>query len=122
MTELNPNDDSAQRSSVMSISIRERAALYASYMSSVIGGGLFLPTTKAATMGDTVVVILQLLDSPKRFPISGKVVWITPAGTANRAQGIGIQLTQDEVGSEVRLLIEQALGSAIKSSRKTHTL
>ena len=122
MADTPSTDDSASRSSVMAISIKERAALYASYMPFIQGGGLFLPSPRSFTMGDPLLVILQLLDNPKRFPITGTVCWITPAGAVNKTQGVGIQLPQNDIGSEVRLLIEQALGSALKSSRKTHTL
>ena len=117
------SDPSAvQRAVVLSISIKERAALYAAYMPYLKGGGIFLPTAKSFAMGDAVLVILQLLDNPKRFPLNGIVAWITPAGVANKAQGIGVQFPQDELGLEARQLIESSLGSALRSGRKTHTL
>ena len=37
------------RPSVIQVSIREKAALYAAYMSFVDGGGLFVPTTHCPT-------------------------------------------------------------------------
>jgi type IV pilus assembly protein PilZ len=85
-------------------------------------GGLFIPTQKEYSMGDQIYVILQLLTNPKKFSISAKVVWISPAGLSQKMQGIGIQIPSDASGSELFLFIEQSLGSALSSSRKTHTL
>jgi type IV pilus assembly protein PilZ len=97
----------APRPSVLSLVIKERAALYAAYMPFIEGGGLFMPTQKECTIGDMVYVILQLIDNPKRFSISGKVVWISPAGMSQKTQGIGVQIPYDESGNELREYIEQ---------------
>ena len=40
------------RPSVMSLSIRDKASLYASYMAFIDGGGLFIPTTRPVRLGD----------------------------------------------------------------------
>ena len=42
----------AARPSVISLAIREKAALYAAYMPFIQGGGLFVPTTRQANLGD----------------------------------------------------------------------
>ena len=110
------------RPAVLSLAIKERASLYASYMPFIENGGLFIPTQKEYAMGDQIYVILQLLTNPKKFSISAKVVWISPAGLSQKMQGIGIQIPFDTSGSELLLFIEQSLGSALSSSRKTHTL
>ena len=113
---------SPHRPAVLSLAIKERASLYASYMPFIENGGLFIPTQKEYSMGDQIYVILQLLTNPKKFSISAKVVWISPAGLSQKMQGIGIQIPFDASGSELSLFIEQSLGSALSSSRKTHTL
>jgi type IV pilus assembly protein PilZ len=113
---------SPYRPAVLSLAIKERASLYASYMPFIENGGLFIPTQKEYSMGDQIYVILQLLTNPKKFSISAKVVWISPAGLSQKMQGIGIQIPSDASGSELLLFIEQSLGSALSSSRKTHTL
>ena len=61
------------RSSVMSLAIREKAALYAAYMRFIDGGGLFIPTTRKAQLGDEIYAILSLMDDPNKVPIPGKV-------------------------------------------------
>jgi type IV pilus assembly protein PilZ len=110
------------RPSVLSLVIKERAGLYASYMPFIEGGGMFIPTTKEYLMGDQVYLLLQLMDNPKRFSVACKVVWVSPAGVSQRTQGIGVQIPYDETGNEMRVFIEKSLGSALSSSRKTHTL
>jgi type IV pilus assembly protein PilZ len=110
------------RPTVLSLVIKERAGLYSAYMPFIEGGGVFIPTQKEYLMGDQVYVILQLMDNPKRFSIACKVVWVSPAGMSQKSQGIGVQIPYDETGKELREFIENSLGSAIGSSRKTHTL
>lgn len=110
------------RPAVLSLTIKERASLYGSYMPFIENGGLFIPTQKEYAIGDQLYIILQVLSNPKKFSISTKVIWISPAGITQKLQGIGVQLPADAAGNELRLFIEQSLGSALGSSRKTHTL
>ncbi len=110
------------RPSVISISIKEKAALYAAYMSFLVGGGLFVPTTRPANLGDDLYLILTLMDDPTKLAIPGKVVWVTPPGSTGRQQGVGIQFAKNEASEQARAKIENYIGSALKSSRPTHTL
>jgi len=66
---------------------------------------------------------LTLLDDPNKYPIAGRVSWITPAGAGNnKSQGIGVQFPSDESGLRIKLRVEELLGSALRSTRVTHTL
>lgn len=122
----NPNDTSAvqaPRPSVLSLAIKEKAALYAAYMPFLKNGGVFVPTNKPYKIGDEIYLILSLMDDPNKYPIAGKVAWITPASAANnKAQGVGVHFPADESGQKARLRIEEILGAALRSSRATHTL
>ena len=109
------------RPSVMSLSIKEKAALAAAYMPFVKGGGLFIPTTRVARLGDSVYALVSLLDDPNKLPIPGKIIWITPAGTPGRAQGIGIQFSADEAGELARNRIETLVGGLMTKGRASHT-
>jgi type IV pilus assembly protein PilZ len=118
-----PSTPQAPRPSVLSLAIKEKAALYAAYMPFLKNGGIFVPTTKPYKIGDEIYLILSLMDDPNKYPIAGKVVWITPSGAANnKAQGIGVHFPSDESGERARLRIEEILGAALRSSRATHTL
>jgi type IV pilus assembly protein PilZ len=122
----NPTDPSAAqpaRPSVLSLAIKEKAALYAAYMPFLKHGGMFVPTAKPYKIGDEIYLILALMDDPNKYPIAGKVAWITPAGANNnKAQGIGVHFPDDETGHRAKLRIEEILGAALRSSRATHTL
>jgi type IV pilus assembly protein PilZ len=112
----------ARRPSVISLSIREKAALQAAYMPFVANGGLFVPTLRPAHLGDDLYLILTLMDDSTRFAIPGKVAWITPAGSTGRQQGLGIQFDGSEAGTQARAKIEMLVGGQSSSGRATNTL
>lgn len=113
----------AARPSVLSLPIKEKAALYAAYMPFLANGGIFVPTNKPYKVGDEIYLILTLMDDPTKYPIAGKVAWVTPAGANNgKVQGIGVHFAADEGGQRVKLRIEELLGAALRSTRATHTL
>ncbi len=110
------------RPSVLSLSIKERSALYSAYMPLLKNAGIFVPTNKSYKLGDEIYLILSLMDDPNKYPIAGKVAWITPANAQNnKTQGIGVHFPDDESGKRVKHSIEELLGSALHSNRATHT-
>lgn len=110
------------RPGVLSLTIKDRGALYAAYMPYIKGGGIFVPSTKPYKLGDEVFMLLTLMDAKEKIPVAGKVVWITPQGAqANRTAGIGIQFS-DKDSSGARNKIETLLGGVLKSEKPTHTL
>jgi len=70
-----------------------------------------------------VYVLLTLPDDPQRYPVAGKVAWITPARAAgNRAPGVGIRFPSDEKSRQLKARIEEALGATLASDRPTQTI
>jgi len=112
----------APKPGVLSLAIKEKAALYAAYMPFLVGGGLFIPTTKSFKVGEEVFMLLSLIDDPVKLKVVGQVVWITPTTQGSKPQGIGVQFHEKSGGMEARLKIEGLLGNALKSSRATHTM
>jgi len=113
----------AGRAGMLSLSIKEKTALYAAYMPFLKHGGLFIPTARLHQMGDQVYMLLSLMDDPAKLPISGQVVWVTPSGAqGNRQQGIGVEFDDNEASALVRSKIEGILGNAMKATRPTHTM
>ncbi len=111
------------RPGVLSLAIKEKAALFAAYMPFIKGGGLFIPTNKIYKMGEEVYMLLSLIDDPAKIPVSGKIIWVTPQGAqGGRAQGIGVQFAHNESGNAARNKIEGYLGGSLKSTRPTHTM
>ncbi|PAT31607.1 pilus assembly protein PilZ [Vandammella animalimorsus] len=118
-------DDTSKsaRPSVIQLNIKEKAALYASYIPLFKEGGIFVPTQREYQMGDSIFVMLTLPDDPKKYAIAGTVAWITPAGASGgRTQGVGVRFPADEKSAELRTKIENRLGSALNSDRPTHTV
>ena len=110
------------RSSVISLAIRDRAVLRAAYMPFIQGGALFVPTNRHAALGDDLYLIMTLPDDPTRHAVAGKVVWMTPAGSTGRQQGIGIQFARSEVGEQIQARIEALIGgTGAHPSGPTHT-
>lgn len=107
---------------VLSLAIKEKAALYAAYMPYIKGGGLFIPTSKTFKMGEEVFMLLSLIDDPVKLKVVGKVVWISPTKVNGRPQGIGVQFNEQDGGAEVKNKIETILAGALKSGRSTHTI
>ncbi len=113
---------SASRQGILSLSIKDKNALYAAYMPFVISGGLFIPTKREYEMGDEVFMLLNLMEEAERLPIAGKIIWVTPAGADGyRVQGIGVQFSEQD-GGVARHKIETYLAGALESDRSTHTL
>lgn len=107
---------------ILSLSIKDKASLYASYLPFVKNGGVFVPTTKSYKIGDEVFMLLLLMEEKERLPVAGHVVWITPPGAqSNRTPGIGVQFS-DKDGGATRTKIEALLAGALQSDRATHTL
>lgn len=111
------------RPAVLSLAIKEKSALYTAYMPFLKNGGIFVPTNRAYKVGDEIYLILTLMDDTNKYPVAGKVAWITPAGANhNKTQGVGVHFPADESGTRLRMRIEEILGAALGSSRATHTL
>jgi len=113
----------AHRPSVIQLAIKEKAALYAAYIPLFAEGGVFIPTTREYKLGDDVYVLLSLPDDAQRYPVAGKVAWVTPAKAAgSRTQGVGIQFPRDEKARALKLKIEEILGTHLASDRSTQTI
>ncbi len=113
----------AGRPSVIQLVFREKGALYAAYIPAFTDGGLFVPTTRDYALGDDVYLLLSLPDDNQRYPVAGKVSWITPANaSAGRTQGVGVRFPADEKTRLLRMKIEEILGTNISSSKPTQTL
>ncbi|NJS36535.1 MAG: pilus assembly protein PilZ [Brachymonas sp.] len=118
-----PSPGSTPRPSVIQLAIKEKAALYAAYISQFTDGGMFIPSAKEYKLGDDVYVLITLPEDPQRYPVAGKVAWVTPAKAAgNRTQGIGIRFPSDEKSKLLKIKIEQLLGAHLGSDRPTQTI
>ena len=118
-----PNDTTGMvRPGVLSLSIKEKSALFAAYMPFIKGGGLFIPTNKSYKMGEEVFMLLTLMEETEKLPVAGKIIWVTPVGAqGNRAAGIGVQFSDQDDGA-ARNKIEGFLAGTLEGDRPTHTM
>ncbi|MFT3856907.1 MAG: PilZ domain-containing protein [Aquabacterium sp.] len=111
------------RPSVIQLVFREKGALYAAYIPAFTDGGLFVPTSREYTLGDDIYLLLSLPEDTQRYPVAGKIAWITPANASGgRTQGVGVRFPGDDKTRLLRVKIEQILGTNISSSKPTQTL
>ncbi|PHS69847.1 MAG: pilus assembly protein PilZ [Cycloclasticus sp.] len=110
------------RQGILSLTIKDKKALYAAYMDYVTGGGLFISTNKKYTLGDEVFMLLNLMGESERIPVAGKIIWITPIGSeGSRSTGVGVQFSEQD-GGVARAKIENYLAGTAASGKPTHTM
>ena len=113
----------AARPSVVQLAIKEKSALYAAYIPLFKEGGVFVPTNREYQLGADMYVLMTLPDDTQRYPVAGKVAWVTPARAAgNRTQGVGVRFPADEKSRLLKLKIEEILGAHLASERPTQTI
>ena len=112
---------SGSKPGLLTLTIKDKSALYLAYMPFVVNGGLFIPTNSSYRLGDEVFMLLNLMGEEEKIPVAGTVIWMTPKGAqGKRTAGIGVQFNdQDDVA---RSKIETYLAGALQSDRHTHTM
>jgi len=96
---------------LLSLLLKDDAALHSSYMPFIRGGAIFVPTKNTnLNFGDEVVVSMHLQSTNKKLAIPGKVVWIAPESCERGTQGLGIQFS-GTTKAKVKLIIETMLGN-----------
>ena len=110
------------RQGILSLTIKDKNALYAAFMDYVEGGGLFIPTHKKYSLGDEVFMLLSLMGEIERIPVAGKIIWITPIGAeGSRSNGVGVQFSDQDNGA-AKAKIETYLAGTSETGRPTHTM
>jgi len=107
----------------MQLTLKDKAALHAAYISSFKDGGLFSVTSREYSLGDELYVLLSLPGDPQRYAIAGIVAWVTPANAQHgRSQGVGIRFPTDPSAAAVKRKIEDLLGELLVSDRRNQTI
>ncbi len=118
-----PTAGAGSRPSVIQLVFREKGALYAAYMPVLTDGGLFVPTQRDYKLGDDIYLLLSLPEDPQRYPVAGKIAWITPVNASGgRTQGVGVSFPADDKTRQLKNKIEEVLGTSIASSKPTQTI
>ena len=107
---------------LLTLSIKDKSALYLAYMPFVTNGGLFVPTNSSYKLGDEIFMLLSIIEEEERIPVAGRVIWITPKGAqGKRKAGIGVQFSDQDQGNTQKR-IENYLAGALGGDKLTHTL
>ena len=107
---------------LLTLTIKDKSALYLAYMPFVKNGGLFIPTNSNYRLGDEVFMLLNLMGEDEKLPVAGKVIWVTPKGAqGKRTAGIGVQFSEQDRG-QTRTKIETYLAGALSGDKATHTM
>ena len=95
---------------LLTLTIKDKSALYLAYMPFVRNGGLFIPTNSNYRLGD------------EKLPVAGRVIWVTPKGAqSRRTAGIGVQFSEQDRG-QTQKRIENYLAGALSGDKSTHTM
>src|ERR1051325_9266768 len=71
---------------LLTLTIKDKSALYLAYMPFVKNGGLFIPTNSNYRLGDEVFMLLNLMGEDEKLPVAGRVIWVTPKGATGDGQ------------------------------------
>ena len=113
---------SSAKPGLLTLTIKDKSALYLAYMPFVSNGGLFIPTNSNYRIGDEVFMLLNLMGEDEKLPVAGRVIWVTPKGAqGKRTAGIGVQFSDQDRG-QTRHKIENYLAGALSGDKATHTM
>ena len=108
---------------LLTLTIKDKSALYLAYMPFVKNGGLFIPTNSNYRLGDEVFMLLNLMGEDEKLPVAGKVIWVTPVGAQGaRTAGIGVQFPENSEGETVKSKIETLLAGTLNADKPTQTM
>lgn len=123
LPEMKPVSTTGGRSSVIQLSFKEKGSLYAAYIPMFLDGGIFVPTPRDYKLGEDIYLLLTLPDDVQRYPVAGKIAWMTPPNASGgRSQGVGVRFPSDEKTRIIKQKIEEILGTSMSSSKPTQTI
>lgn len=112
-------------SRVLQLRLESKPVIYASYMSFLEYGGVFLPTDDKFDMGEEILLVLELvgLGKTEKIFIKTNVCWINANPSASgRPKGIGLAFGSDESSLKAKTIFENILSGLLHNERPTYTL
>ena len=110
------------RGGILPCHIETIETLYASYLSFVNNGALFVPSDQPQQLGNEVFIAVTLPNSSERLPMNGKVVWINSKTQGGRPAGFAVQIGSDIAGQRIKNEVERLLAGKIDSLQSTYTM
>ena len=110
---------------MLQLRLESKPIIYASYMSFLEYGGVFMPSADKFHMGEEVLLVLELVGPAKteKLFIKTNVCWINanPSGSG-RPKGVGLAFGSDESGLKAKALFENILTGLLHNERPTYTM
>ena len=110
------------RGGILTCHIENIEMLYASYLSFVSNGALFVPSNDAQQLGNEVFIAITLPNSSERLPMNGKVVWINAKTQGGRPAGFAVQIGTDIAGQRIKNEVGRLLAGKIDGLQSTYTM
>ncbi|PWK14011.1 type IV pilus assembly protein PilZ [Psychrobacter immobilis] len=110
------------RGGILTCHIENIEMLYASYLSFVSNGALFVPSNDAQQLGNEVFIAITLPNSSERLPMNGKVVWINAKTQGGLPAGFAVQIGTDIAGQRIKNEVERLLAGKIDGLQSTYTM
>ena len=115
----------SQAPRMLNLRLEGKPVIYASYMSFIEYGGVFVPTNDTFKMGEEIMLMLELVGqaNTEKFLIPTKVCWINSnPSAAGRPKGIGLAFGTDEQSVKAKNAFEALLSGVLNNERPTYTL
>ena len=110
------------RGGILTCHIETIETLYASYLSFVSNGALFVPSDQPQQLGNEIFIAITLPNSSERLPMNGKIVWINAKTQGSRPAGFAVQIGSDIAGQRIKNEVERLLAGKIDSLQSTYTM
>ena len=108
---------------IVRVDIADDDALYAAYMAFITNGGIFVQAHQLGavsyTLGMDIYLLLHLKAENERWPVHGRVVWVSTLEDRQHATGCGVQFRDQ---GETRQHLETLLNGRLQSDQPTLTL
>ncbi len=110
------------RGGILTCHIENIETLYASYLSFVNNGAIFVPSDQPQQLGNEVFIAITLPNSSERLPMNGKVVWINTKAQSGRPAGFAVQIGTDIAGQKIKNEVERLLAGKVDGLQSTYTM
>ena len=108
---------------MVQVALADRTSIYNSYMSFLTHGGVFIASDDTFTIGDEVLLVLEVGEAADRFPLKTTVCWINPVrGSTTRPRGVGLAFDNGDTAKQARHYIENSRSGLLDLPRPTYTI
>ena len=100
------------------VKYRDKASVFNCYMIFAKDGGMFVPCSRDAQMGEHIMLLVNLPESSQSYLLESRICWISHG----RRKGFGVRFSGDEGSRALKVAIENLLGGSLKSTNPTYTM